>query len=428
MNRNRFLQSLGLFSGGLAMSPVKGAFSSPREFSQALQDVGGEDDFWQKVRDQFTYPSDFIYFNTGGIGASPKAALRMVQKTMLEQEESPRPGHDESLWEEIKNTCAPFFGPGCISGELALTGTATEGINIILNGLLLKSGDEIITTTHEHVALNLPLLNLQELRGVVVKTFEPDMKDGLNNVRLINNLISRKTRLIFHSHITCTTGQLLPVVEIGQLARKNNILYAIDAAQSIGTMPFDPKAANIDFMACCGHKWMLGPKRTGLLYVQKDKLSLLYPTTVGAYSDAHHDLLKNELKFRDNAGKFEFGTQNESLFRGLETAAQFLQAIGLDKIRQHNRSLAEKFYQGLATIPNVDILSPSEEEYRSSMITFRLKNKECQETANYLTGEKRIRVRVVPEAGLNAVRASFHVYNQEFEVERIVEELRRYAG
>ncbi|MFA6127164.1 MAG: aminotransferase class V-fold PLP-dependent enzyme [Bacteroidales bacterium] len=428
MNRNRFLQSLGLVSGGLAVTPVNSVFASPAEFSEVLHRIGNEGDFWKSIREQFTYPADYIYFNTGGIGASPRAVLEMVEKTMVELEKSPRPGHDEKEWQQIKKTCTPFFGPGCEPEELALTNTATEGINIILNGLQLKPGDEVITSTHEHVALNVPLLNHQKLNGIVIRFFEPDPKDGTNNINLISNLISPKTRLIFHSHITCTAGQVLPITEIGRLARERNILYAVDGAQSAGTMPIDLKASGIDFFATCGHKWMLGPKRTGFLYVQKDKLPLLHPTTVGAYSDVSHDLVTGELTLHDTAEKFEYGTQNETLFRGLSTAAQFLLAIGLDKIKAHNRSLAEQFYQGLLKIPGMEILSPTEEQYRSSMITFRLKNKGYQETASYLTSEKRIRVRVVPEAGLNAVRASFHVYNQDFEVEKILDELKKYAG
>lgn len=425
MNRNRFIQSLGLVSGGMALKSTGVAFASPAEFSRALAMTAGEDDFWKSIREQFTYPSDYIYFNTGGIGAAPKVVLDMVESTIRELEKSPRPGHDETEWHKIKESCAPFLGEGCEPSELALTNTATEGINIILNGLLLRSGDEVITTTHEHVALNVPLLNHKNLNGIVIRAFEPDLNDGANNVNLIRNLITKKTRLIFHSHITSTTGQLMPVAEIGKLARERNVFYAVDGAQAAGTMPIDLKESGIDFYAACGHKWMLGPKRTGLLYVQKDKLPLLHPTTVGAYSDVSHDLVKGELTLHDTAEKFEYGTQNESLFRGLETAAQFLLVIGLTRIREHNRGLAEQFHAGLKKIPNTEILSPSEEQFRSSMITFKLKNKGCQETANYLSGEKRMRVRVVPEAGLNAVRVSFHVYNQGFEVDRILEEIEK---
>lgn len=427
MNRNRFIRSIGLISGGLALHPAGPVFSSPDEFSIALAGARDEKDFWKKIREQFIYPDDYIYFNTGGIGAAPLAVLDMVNDTMRQLEKSPRPGHDEKDWIAIKESCAPFFGPGCEHAELALTNTATEGINIILNGLQLKPGDEVITSSHEHVAMEVPLLNHRNINGIVIRTFEPDRNSGANNVNRVRELITGNTRLIFHSHITCTTGQLLPVAEIGKMAHERNILYAVDGAQAAGTMPLDLKALNIDFYACCGHKWMLGPKRTGLLYVRKDKLPLLHPTTVGAYSNLSHDLLKGELKLRETAGKFEYGTQNESLFRGLQTAAQFMLAIGLPRIREHNRGLAELFCQGLSKIPGTEILSPSEEQYRTSMITFRLKNKDYQETANYLTGEKRIRVRVVPEAGINAVRASFHVYNQAFEVERILDELRNYA-
>jgi cysteine desulfurase/selenocysteine lyase len=145
---------------------------------------------------------------------------------------------------------------------------------------------------------------------------------------------------------------------------------------------------------------------------------------VGAYSDISHDLVTGELKFETTAERYEYGTQNEVLFYGLEASMQFLQAIGMEKIHAHNRGLAEKFYEGLKEIPAVEILSPAEEAFRSCLITFKLKHKGNQETANYLTGEKRIRVRVVNEAKLGGVRASFHVYNQEFEVERLLSEIR----
>ena len=273
--------------------------------------------------------------------------------------------------------------------------------------------------------MNVPLLNLQRLNGIKVRVFDPEPGGGAKNVALIENLITPQTRLIILSHITCTTGQILPVADIGRLARERNVLYAVDGAQAAGTMPLDLRGSDIDFYATCGHKWMLGPKRTGILYVAKEKLPLLEPMTVGAYSDLNHDLVTGVLTLKDTAGKFEYGTQNESIFRGLHTAAQFLLAIGLEKVRDHNRVLAERFYNGLKEIPGVEILSPSEEKYRSSMITFKLKDKPGQETANILTGEKRIRVRVVNEAGLHAVRASFHVYNQEFEVDRVLEEVRR---
>lgn len=428
MNRNRFLQSLGLVSGGLLVARPGLAYSNPEEFSKALAGAIDDKDFWKKVRQQFIFPDDYMYFNTGGIGAVPQVVLDMVQKSNIENEQYPRPGHDEVRWQQIKKTCAPFFGPTVLPEEVSLVSTATEGINIILNGLMFKPGDEVITTYHEHVALNLPLLNHVNIHGIVVKSIEPDTLSAAANVEAIRKLVKPRTRLIFLSHITTTTGQVLPVAEIGKLAQDMKILFAVDGAQALGAMPMDVKSLGIDFYVASGHKWIVGPKRTGLLYISHEKRDLVHPMTIGAYSEMENDLKKGSFKFRDSGQRYEYGTQNEALFFGLERGAQFIQAIGIEKVYAHDRLLAEKFCDGIAKIPDMELLSPAEEPYRSALITFRHKTKGYMEIANHLTGKKRMRVRVVPEAGLNAIRVSFHVYNQEFEVERLLEEIREYVG
>jgi len=427
MNRNRFLQSLGLVSGGLLATRAGLAYNNPEEFSKALASAKDEKDFWQKIREQFIFPDDYVYFNTGGIGAVPQPVLDMIAKSNIENEQYPKPGHDEARWLNVKKTIAPFYGPTVLPEELSLVSTATEGINIILNGLMLRPGEEVITTYHEHVALNLPLLNHTRISGIKVKAFQPDLKSGAANVEMIRNLITPRTRLIFLSHITTTTGQVLPVADIGKLAQEMKILFAVDGAQAVGAMPMDVKTMGIDFYVASGHKWLLGPKRTGLLYISKEKRDLVHPMTIGAYSEMENDLKKGDFKFRESGQRYEYGTQNEALFFGLERGAQFIQAIGLDKVYAHNRGLAEKFYHAIERMPGMEMLSPSEEQYRSAMITFRSNTKKNQEISDYITGQKRLRVRVVNEDNLNGVRVSFHVCNQEWEVDKLLEEIGKFC-
>jgi len=427
MNRNRFLQSLGLVSGGLIAARAGLAYNNPEEFSKALASAKDEKDFWKKIREQFIFPDDYVYFNTGGIGAVPRPVLDMVEKSNIENEQYPKPGHDEVRWLQVKKTCAPFFGPDVQPEEISLISTATEGINIILNGLMFNPGDEVITTYHEHVALNLPLLNHVNIHGIVVKSIAPDTRSAAANVEAIRKLITPRTRLIFISHITTTTGQVFPLAEIGKLAQEMKILFAVDGAQALGAMPMDVKALGIDFYTASGHKWILGPKRTGLLYVTREKRDLVHPMTIGAYSEMENDLKKGSFKFRESGQRYEYGTQNEALFFGLERGAQFIQAIGADKVYAHNRFLAEKFYHGIEQIPGMELLSPTEEQYRSAMITFRHKTKDYKDIANYLTNEKRLRVRQVAEDGLNGVRVSFHVCNQEWEVDKLLEEIGKFC-
>lgn len=426
MKRRDFIKTTGALSGGLLFGKSP-AGKTP--FSEIARHAGKDPEdasFWEFVRLQFLLPEDYAYLNTAGLGAIPAAVHEKVAASIHRMGIEPRPGHDIEDWWDIKNKCAGLFGSGCTKEEIALTNTATEGINIILNGLPLKEGDEVITSTHEHPALNIALLNLAHRTGIRIRTFEPDFQDGLGNARRIEDLINRRTRLIFISHVSCTTGQRFPSREIGSLARARGIWLALDGAQAVGSLPVDMKREGIDFYAISGHKWILGPKRTGVLFVDEKHLETLRPVTAGAYTDHHHDLLKRELTLQASAQRYEYGTQNEALFEGMGVGIDFIDAIGIQAVWRRNRALGEMFYEGLESIGGIEILSPVQAEYRTSMISFRIKQKNYREIASHLS-KNRIRVRVVPEAGLEAIRVSFHIYNNEDEVEKALHEIRAVA-
>ncbi|HKJ69982.1 MAG TPA: aminotransferase class V-fold PLP-dependent enzyme [bacterium] len=427
MQRRFFLKSIGLAAGGVTLagplSDASGTVSPQAE--QVVSQLSPEDDrFWHTIRRQFLLPEDYVYVNTGGLGASPAVVLEEVQHGMHQLEVRPRPGHDPDRWNDLKEKCAGMFGRECRQEEIALTGSTTEGNNIVLNGLSFRRGDEIITSTHEHAGLNIPLLNTQQRSGVVIKTFEPDLVDGLENVNRIADLITQNTRLIFISHITCTTGQRLPVEKICQLARDKGIPVALDGAQVVGNMPIDVGAYGCDFYATSGHKWLIGPKRTGVFYVREDRLDTLRPTTVGAYSEEGYHLPQRELGLHPTAQRYEYATQNEPLMLGLGIAIDFLTTIGMETIWNHNKQLAEMCYHGLREIPGVELLSPREEKYRTSLITFRIPGHDYREVAYTHLMDQGFRARGVGEADLGGIRFSFHLYNTGEEVERILQAVR----
>lgn len=428
MKRKKFLQSLGLLSGGLAIGSIQNLYGADSHWATSLNKCANEDDFWKIIREQFVFPRDYTYLNTGGIGAVPSLVINKVVNSLNEMEKYPKPGHNHDNWEQVKKSCTQFFGPACKASELALISCATEGINIILNGIGLKDGDEVITSTHEHPALHVPLLNHHRHTKIQIKTFEPDRESASGNVKKIAHLITRKTRLIILSHVTCATGQVFPLKEIGELARNKGITFAVDGAQAPGGIAMDLRKMNVDFYTCSGHKWLLGPKRTGILYVPEEQLEYLRPTTVGAYSDKGYDMKTRTLHYQDTAQRYEFGTQNEALFTGLGAGANFISTIGIDRVQKHNTELAEAFYKGVKSLKGTEVISPLESEYRSSIISFKIPGKKAQDIANYLSSKGRIRVRVVNEAGLNAVRASFHVCNQQFEVDHLLNTINEYLN
>lgn len=372
-------------------------------------------DAWAGLASQFQFPAGFTYFNTAGLGACPRAVSDRVKAAMDREEESPSPGHSEADWTRIRGKCAALLGPAAAPAEIALVSTATEGINIILNGLPLKAGDGIIASTHEHVALAIPLLHKMKTVGIVVRTFEPDLRAPAGTVARVRALLTPRTRAIFVSHVTCTTGQVLPVEDLGRLAAERRVWFALDGAQSLAQFPIDIAATGAHCFTASCHKWLMGPKRTGVLWVRRDRLPELSSCVVGAYSDEANSLADRRLTLRSDAQRFEYGTQNDALVYGIEAACDFVQALGLARIWERNRQLAESFRAALQRLPHVELLSPSDAPSRSAIVTFRVPGRDNREVASAITA-RRLRVRSVTEAGLDAVRASFHVCNTDAHV------------
>jgi selenocysteine lyase/cysteine desulfurase len=404
MKRREFLSAVGAVAAG-----------GPSLASQA-----------PSIRPQFHLPADYGYFNTAGLGASPRSVTDAVKLAMDRVESAPAPGHSEADWVRIRGKIATLLGPSCRPDEIALISTATEGINVVLNGLPLRQGDEVITSTHEHVALAVPLLHKIRTAGIVVRTFEPDLTSSERTVDRVSALVGPRTRLIFISHVTCTTGQILPVAAIGQVATTHRLWYALDGAQSLAHMPIDIAATGAQFYTASGHKWLLGPKRTGMLFVRRDQIEALVPSIVGAYSDESNSLAERSLTLRAGAQRFEYGTQNAALVYGLEAAVDLMTSLGVQKSWERNLQLANAFREGLRGITRAGLLSPADASARSAIVTFRLDGHDNRDVANRLSAQK-LRVRSVTEAGLDAVRASFHLCNDESEVTRLAEAVRRMA-
>jgi selenocysteine lyase/cysteine desulfurase len=425
MKRKDFIRLSALFLGGLAW-PGGARPAGLRDFQEAAASAD-EDPLWKIIGEQFALDPEWAYLNFGGLGACPLPVLHSYMEWSRSEEMSPNAGHDEKEWQSVKDRLASLLGKSCRKEDLALISSATEGVNIIINGLPLKKGDEVITSTHEHVAVNAGLLNRMQRDGIVIRLFEPDLKSGLGNVERIGRLVTGRTRLIFISHVTCTTGQRFPDKEVSRLARDKGIWFALDGAQAPGNILFDIVDSGADFYTCSTHKWIMAPKRTGFLYVRQGLLDTLRPTAVGGGSAQKYDITKNELILHPTAQRYEYGTQNDALFFALGAALDFVRAIGPERIWRHNHGLAERFYREVKGIPGVELLSPEEEAWRSSMISFRMKACDYKKINNHLAQDK-IRVRSVTEGGLNGIRVSFHVCNTDLEVTKILESLKKLAA
>jgi selenocysteine lyase/cysteine desulfurase len=425
MKRHEFLRFSASAAFGAALFPslASGAGLRPGSATPAPgipPDADGEK-FWEFVRGQFPLTHERAYLNTGGLGASPYAVIDAVKGKMEELEKICETGHSEEMLNGIRKDAGALLG--CDGAELAFTRNTTEGINIVANGLPLGRGDEVILSTQEHVANAFTWLALAKREGVVLRLFEPSTASDEENIERLTRCITKRTRLISIPHALTTTGTILPVARIARIAADRKIWFFVDGAQTAGMLPFSLHEIGCDAYATSGHKWLLGPKETGLLYVRREMLDTIAPKHVGAYSGGEFDLEKRTVSFNPGAGRYEYGTVSIPLRAGLGAALTFIRTVGIDRIWNRDMALADSLVAGLGALPDIMLVSPAKRGMRSAMVTIQHRTIPHDRLQAHLDTYS-LRTRSVTEGGMAALRLSFHLYNTPAEVARVLEALR----
>ena len=372
--------------------------------------------YWEAVRALYPLAPDLKYFNTGGLGPAAAPVLARTEEITRRLQANVEHGHDQMGG--ARTTLARFLGAD--PAEISFVRNATEGNSIVATGLKLGAGDEVIFESHAHPGGWYPWAQQQRLRGVVVKTFEPDSKDPAGNITRIRALCTARTRVVQVSHVTAPTGIVMPVDEIARFCRERGIWCHLDGAQSAGMIPFSLRTIGCDSFATSGHKWMGGPLETGVLYVRKDRQHEVAPVHVGSYS-GELDEATGELAIANDALRYEYGTRTPAAPLGLAAAAELQERIGRDRVFAHGRALVKHFVARLAPIPGVEVLSPLDGPLAGSMVTFRTSIMPHDVLFKRLFYSHGFRCRPVSEQKLNAVRVSMHVFNTPAECDALAE-------
>jgi cysteine desulfurase/selenocysteine lyase len=317
--------------------------------------------------------------------------------------------------------------------EIIFTKNTTEAINLVAHGLNFKRGDSVVVPNLEHHSNLVPWLNLKK-RGVKVKIVKAD-HNGVIDPSDIENAVGDNTRLITTTHISNSIGSVQPVIEIGKIAREQDTLYLIDAAQSAGHMPLNLKESCADFMVFPGHKGFLGPVGTGFLYCATELQEKLEPINLGG--GTVEDVTEEDFQLTEVPNRFEGGTQNIAGFIGLGAALNYLERIGMDKVERHGKKLTQILYNEIQEIERTTVYGSPENIY--GIVSFNIDGINPHDLAKILDEVKSICVRsgyhcAIPsikhigayELG-GTVRASIHYYNTKEEIEILGETLREVS-
>ena len=247
--------------------------------------------------------------------------------------------------------------------SIVFTHNATDSLNLAIKGVV-KSGDHIITTSIEHNSVIRPIKALE--KNGVENTIVKCDRYGHLDPNDIKKAIKPNTKLIVTTHESNVCGTILDIESVGNIAKENNVLYLVDASQTLGVYDIDIKKINVDMIAAPGHKCLLGPQGTGMLYIRDGlEVNILKEGGTGSNSE---DLFQPNMM----PDRYESGTHNTPGIAGLNAGVKFILETGIDKIRKHEEELCEYMLTKLTEVTNIKIYGPSDSKKRAAVISINI--------------------------------------------------------
>ncbi|RWY57566.1 aminotransferase class V-fold PLP-dependent enzyme [Mucilaginibacter gilvus] len=375
----------------------------------------------QQYRAETKGAAALIHFNNAGASLPPDVVLNTVINYL--KEEAQYGGYEtEAKYQVTLNNTYDLIARliNAHRDEVAIVESASVGWGLVFNGIDFKPGDEIITSEMEYVTNLMGFLNVQKNHGVVFKVV-PNDEQGNFSLQGLEELISAQTKLIAVTQIPSTAGGMIPVVEIGKIARKHHILYMVDACQSAGQVPVDVKEIGCDMLSVTGRKYLRAPRGTGFLFVRKEVQNKLRLILMDSF--AAEWVSETDFKIRDDARRFELYEKNRALTLGLGKAIEYALNIGIDRIWQRVQYLADTMRGQLSSIDSVTVHDFGAEQ--CGIVTFSVEGIESALVKTKLA-EQGINVSLAKAISTliymnknklaNIVRASVHYYNTEEEI------------
>jgi isopenicillin-N epimerase len=377
-------------------------------------DVAAQDeDFWSQVQSAFTLDRNTVNFNNGGCSPSP----RVVQEAMQRQLDFSNQAPSNYMWrilepevESVRVGLARVFS--CDPEELAITRNASESLANLIMGFDLRAGDQILTTNLDYPRVIMDIQQRERRDGVqMVQVKLPAVTKNLSDlIEPIQDAITPRTKLICIPQVSFLNGQIFPVCEIVELARKHLIPVVVDGAHAFVQYQFDNRDLNCDFYATSLHKWLMAPIGTGFMYVRKDRIKDVW------------SLMASNDSQKDNIRKFEeIGTHPAANHNAIAEALAFHDMMGLARKEARLRYLRKRWTDRLRELPKVKYATNLDPRHSCAITTVGIDGISPGDLGAWLLAKHSIFVTGIDSPVVKGIRVTPNVYSTVQEIDRFAD-------
>ena len=417
IDRRSFLTSAGKGLGLMALSSatVASLLNDVKAAGRAIDhltpfDAALDEDYWATIQQAFSVTRGIINLNNGGVSPSPRIVTEAFVRYTWQQEDATA----YTMWqilepqsETIRTGLAEIFG--CDAEEIAITRNASESLEILLMGLDLKSGDEILTTTQDYPRM-LTTLKQRELReglklNLIKIPIAPANVDDIATA--FERAVTPKTKLILVSHQINLTGQILPVKKVCDMARARGVETIVDGAHSFAQFDFKREDLGCDYFGTSLHKWIYAPKGTGMLYVRKEKIPKVWA------------LMASEDRNRNDIRKYEeIGTHSAAMRLAIGEAILFHNAVGGKRKEERLRYLSRYWMNNLKAIPKAGFNTSFDPKQSCAIANFKINGVDPVALGGYLMSKHKIFTTPIVHDEFTGIRITPNVYTTLWELDR----------
>lgn len=417
IDRRSFLRNAGKGLGLMALSStVVGSLFSDLVTASAANahlsplEAAMDEDYWTTIQQAFSVTRGIVNLNNGGVSPSPRIVTEAFVRYTWQQEDATA----YTMWqllepqsETVRTGLAEIFG--CDSEEIAITRNASESLEILLMGLDLRSGDEILTTTQDYPRM-LTTLKQREMReGLRLKLIQiPIAPSNVNDIATaFERAVTPKTKLILISHQINLTGQINPVRKVCDMARARGIDTIVDGAHSFGQFDFKRDDLGCDYFGTSLHKWLYAPKGTGMLYVRKEKIPKVWA------------LMASEDRNKSDIRKFEeIGTHSAAMRLAIGEAILFHNAIGGKRKEERLRYLSRYWMNRLKDVPKIGFNTSFDPAQSCAIGNFKIDGVDPVALGAHLMANHKIFTTPIVHEEFTGVRITPNVYTTLWELDR----------